>query len=50
MAAHDDGSDVLEVYPRKARKAWKLTKEYGVSDDDFFNGRWRKEPAPGDEA
>ena len=40
MAAHDDGSDVLPCYPNRMRKAWRLTKEHGISDDDFLNGRW----------
>ena len=42
LPAHHEGSDVLEIYPKLARKAWKLTAKDGVSDDDFLKGRWRK--------
>ncbi|MBZ0137258.1 MAG: hypothetical protein K8I27_12905 [Planctomycetes bacterium] len=44
IAAHDDGSDVLPVYPRQARKAWKLTTKDGVSDHDFMKSNWPKDP------
>ena len=43
IAAHSDGADVLRVYIDQLRKAWKLTKDDGVSEQDFLSGRWTKE-------
>lgn len=40
IVAHGPGSDVLPCYIIKARRVWKLTKEDGVSDTDFYSGNW----------
>ena len=37
---HGGGEDVPRNEIRRARNAWKLRPEDGVSDDQFFNGDW----------